>query len=163
MAAAACTWVPKGLTAPGRHRKLITASQPQASFIGLRRGNTLDSKAQNSFQSQTAICRSFSRVTCALNPSLVISLSTGASLFLGRFVFLSFQRDNVTKQGLPSQNGKTHYEAGDTRATEYVGLLKTNDPAGFNIVDVLAWGSIGHIVAYFILATTSNGYDPSFF
>ncbi|ERN19031.1 hypothetical protein AMTRI_Chr10g8340 [Amborella trichopoda] len=98
-----------------------------------------------------------------LNASLVISLSTGLSLFLGRFVFLNFQRENVAKQGLPEQNGVTHFEAGDDRAKEYVGLLKSNDPAGFNIVDVLAWGSIGHIVAYYILATTSNGYDPSFF
>nr|GEZ78998.1 chloroplast photosystem I reaction center V [Tanacetum cinerariifolium] len=47
--------------------------------------------------------------------------------------------------------------------SEYVSLLKSNDPVGFNIVDVLAWGSIGHIVAYYILATSSNGYDPNFF
>jgi len=97
-----------------------------------------------------------------LNPSLVISLSTGLSLFLGRFVFFNFQRENVAKQ-VPEQNGMTHYEAGDTRAKEYVSLLKSNDPVGFNIVDVLAWGSIGHIVAYYILATSSNGYDPKFF
>ncbi|CAN0910540.1 Photosystem I reaction center subunit V, chloroplastic [Linum grandiflorum] len=98
-----------------------------------------------------------------LNPSVVISLSTGLSLFLGRFVFFNFQRENIAKQGLPVQNGKTHFEAGDVRAKEYVSLLKSNDPVGFNIVDVLAWGSIGHIVAYYILATTSNGYDPKFF
>ncbi|KAK9725873.1 hypothetical protein RND81_05G174800 [Saponaria officinalis] len=98
-----------------------------------------------------------------LNPSVVISLSTGLSLFLGRFVFFNFQRENVAKQGLPEQNGVTHFEAGDTRAKEYVSLLKSNDPVGFNIVDVLAWGSIGHIVAYYILATSSNGYDPNFF
>ncbi|KAJ0578848.1 putative photosystem I PsaG/PsaK protein [Helianthus annuus] len=98
-----------------------------------------------------------------LNTSLVISLSTGLSLFLGRFVFFNFQRENVAKQGLPEQNGVTHFEAGDTRAKEYVSLLKSNDPVGFNIVDVLAWGSIGHIVAYYILATSSNGYDPNFF
>ncbi|XP_039146375.1 photosystem I reaction center subunit V, chloroplastic [Dioscorea cayenensis subsp. rotundata] len=98
-----------------------------------------------------------------LNPSLVISLSTGLSLFLGRFVFFNFQRENVAKQGLPEQNGKTHFEAGDVRAQEFVGILQSNDPVGFNIVDVLAWGSIGHIVAYYILATTSNGYDPNFF
>ncbi|CAN1255872.1 Photosystem I reaction center subunit V, chloroplastic [Linum perenne] len=98
-----------------------------------------------------------------LSPSVVISLSTGLSLFLGRFVFFNFQRENIAKQGLPVQNGKTHFEAGDVRAKEYVSLLKSNDPVGFNIVDVLAWGSIGHIVAYYILATTSNGYDPKFF
>lgn len=102
-------------------------------------------------------------VRAELNPSLVISLSTGLSLFLGRFVFFNFQRENVAKQGLPEQNGLTHFEAGDTRAKEYVSLLKSNDPVGFNLVDVLAWGSIGHIVAYYILATSSNGYDPKFF
>lgn len=102
-------------------------------------------------------------VKAELNPSLVISLSTGLSLFLGRFVFFNFQRENVAKQGLPEQNGISHFEAGDVRAKEYVSLLKSNDPVGFNIVDVLAWGSIGHIVAYYILATSSNGYDPKFF
>ncbi|KAI3825845.1 hypothetical protein L1987_07526 [Smallanthus sonchifolius] len=102
-------------------------------------------------------------IKAELNTSLVISLSTGLSLFLGRFVFFNFQRENVAKQGLPEQNGITHFEAGDTRAKEYVSLLKSNDPVGFNIVDVLAWGSIGHIVAYYILATSSNGYDPNFF
>ncbi|KAI3717948.1 hypothetical protein L1987_69894 [Smallanthus sonchifolius] len=104
-----------------------------------------------------------SGIKAELNTSLVISLSTGLSLFLGRFVFFNFQRENVAKQGLPEQNGITHFEAGDTRAKEYVSLLKSNDPVGFNIVDVLAWGSIGHIVAYYILATSSNGYDPNFF
>ncbi|KAJ0586026.1 putative photosystem I PsaG/PsaK protein [Helianthus annuus] len=103
------------------------------------------------------------KIKSELNTSLVISLSTGLSLFLGRFVFFNFQRENVAKQGLPEQNGVTHFEAGDTRAKEYVSLLKSNDPVGFNIVDVLAWGSIGHIVAYYILATSSNGYDPNFF
>ncbi|KAJ9187112.1 hypothetical protein P3X46_002607 [Hevea brasiliensis] len=97
-----------------------------------------------------------------LSAPLVISLSTGLSLFLGRFVFFNFQRENVAKQ-VPEQNGVTHFEAGDVRAKEYVSLLKSNDPVGFNIVDVLAWGSIGHIVAYYILATSSNGYDPKFF
>ncbi|GAV74760.1 PSI_PSAK domain-containing protein, partial [Cephalotus follicularis] len=101
-------------------------------------------------------------VKAELNTSLVISLSTGLSLFLGRFVFFNFQRENVAKQ-VPEQNGLTHFDAGDTRAKEYVSLLKSNDPVGFNIVDVLAWGSIGHIVAYYILATSSNGYDPKFF
>ncbi|KAD5507593.1 hypothetical protein R6Q59_031610 [Mikania micrantha] len=107
--------------------------------------------------------KKFTGIKSELNTSLVISLSTGLSLFLGRFVFFNFQRENVAKQGLPEQNGITHFEAGDSRAKEYVSLLKSNDPVGFNIVDVLAWGSIGHIVAYYILATSSNGYDPNFF
>ncbi|PKA60328.1 Photosystem I reaction center subunit V, chloroplastic [Apostasia shenzhenica] len=102
-------------------------------------------------------------IKAELFPPLVISLSTGLSLFLGRFVFFNFQRENLAKQGLPKQNGVSHFDAGDTRAREFSGLLKSNDPVGFNIVDVLAWGSIGHIVAYYILATSSNGYDPNFF
>ncbi|XVF70989.1 hypothetical protein PTKIN_Ptkin11bG0206200 [Pterospermum kingtungense] len=101
-------------------------------------------------------------VKAELSAPVVISLSTAVSLFLGRFVFFNFQRENVAKQ-VPEQNGLTHFEAGDTRAKEYVALLKSNDPVGFNIVDVLAWGSIGHVVAYYILATSSNGYDPNFF
>ncbi|KAI9093228.1 hypothetical protein K1719_027242 [Acacia pycnantha] len=81
---------------------------------------------------------------------------------MGRFVFFNIQRENMAKQVL-EQNGLTHFEAEDMRVKEYVSLLKSNDPVGFNIIDVLAWGSIGHIVAYYILATTSNGYDPKFF
>ena len=30
-------------------------------------------------------------------------------------------------------------------------LLTSNDPAGFNIIDVLAWGALGHALGYFIL------------
>ena len=149
------------------HSSILTPSN--ISFQGLR---PLTSSSPNKFTSSristttTTTTRSRSVrvvVKSELNPSLVISLSTGLSLFLGRFVFFNFQRENVAKQGLPEQNGITHFEAGDSRAKEYVSLLKSNDPVGFNLVDVLAWGSIGHIVAYYILATSSNGYDPSFF
>ena len=41
--------------------------------------------------------------------------------------------------------------------TEYMGL------AGFNAVDVLAWGAIGHAIGYLVLATTSlnsAGFNP---
>jgi photosystem I subunit V len=34
------------------------------------------------------------------------------------------------------QNGMTHAAAGDIRAQEATGVLKTGDPAGFNLVDV---------------------------
>jgi photosystem I subunit V len=72
-----------------------------------------------------------------LSASLVISLSTGVSLFLVRFVFFNFRRENVAKQ-VPTQNGKAHFDAGDECAKEFVALLKSNDPVGFNLVDVLA-------------------------
>ncbi|CAA6672380.1 unnamed protein product [Spirodela intermedia] len=142
-------------------------SPSRRSFQGLRPLKATDSPAALTALSRkaapSAVRRRSPGVRAELNTSLVISLSTGLSLFLGRFVFFNFQRENLAKQGLPEQNGKTHFEAGDSRAQEFAGLLKSNDPVGFNLVDVLAWGSIGHIVAYYILATSSNGYDPSFF
>jgi photosystem I subunit V len=130
------------------------------SVAGLRLAPSPRARSSVSFRATPA--RRSVAARAELNPSLVISLSTGVSLFLGRFVFFNFQRENVAKQ-VPEQNGKTHFEAGDVRAKEYAGLLKSNDPVGFNLVDVLAWGSLGHIVAYYILATSSNGYDPNFF
>lgn len=136
------------------------------TFQGLRPLNKSTDASLALKPTSAAFCRPLKArklsVKAELNPSVVISLSTGLSLFLGRFVFFNFQRENVAKQ-VPEQNGISHFEAGDVRAKEYVSLLKSNDPVGFNIVDVLAWGSIGHIVAYYILATSSNGYNPSFF
>jgi hypothetical protein len=41
------------------------------------------------------------KTTCGLDTPLVISLSTGALLFLGRFVFLPFQRDNASGWSFP--------------------------------------------------------------
>ncbi|KAI3869760.1 hypothetical protein MKW98_030941 [Papaver atlanticum] len=144
-----------------------TIQKTPQSFQGLRSFKPTDSfstkisSARISIKSRKPASR-VGVIKSELSPSLVISLSTGLSLFLGRFVFFNFQRENSAKQ-VPEQNGMTHFEAGDSRAKEYVSLLKSNDPVGFNIVDVLAWGSIGHIVAYYILATSSNGYDPKFF
>ena len=51
----------------------------------------------------------------ALDTSLVISGATAASLALGRFVFLPFHRDNLSRQ-IPTQNGVTNAEAGDRLA-----------------------------------------------
>ena len=40
--------------------------------------------------------------------------------------------------------------------------MTTNDPSGFNAIDTLAWGAIGHALGYFALATNSlsaAGFD----
>ena len=99
--------------------------------------------------------------------SITISACTAGSLFLGRFAFLDLQRDRVAKQGLPVQNGVTHLEAGDKRSVEFEGLFATNDPAGFNLVDLLMWGSVGHAVGFLVLAVGSfkaaSGYDFSMY
>ena len=83
--------------------------------------------------------------------NLVISGANLAALSLGRFgahgkrtscrspspqrpVFLPYQRSSVAKAGSPVQNGMSHVKAGDIRAEEAAGVLKTGDPAGFNLV-----------------------------
>uniref|UniRef100_A0A1D1ZJ85 Photosystem I reaction center subunit V, chloroplastic n=1 Tax=Anthurium amnicola TaxID=1678845 RepID=A0A1D1ZJ85_9ARAE len=150
---------------------LKKATPSHHSFHGLRPLKPTDSPSVSNLAAVAAspCCRpkrgrrAMGIARAELSAPLVISLSTGLSLFLGRFVFFNFQRENVAKQGPGKQNGVSHFEAGDVRAKEYSSLLKSNDPVGFNVVDVLAWGSIGHIVAYYILATASNGYDPKFF
>jgi len=61
---------------------------------------------------------------------------------------------------MPKQNGVTHFAAGDRLAEEASFVLKTNDPAGFTIVDVFAWGALGHAAAFYLLATHSLAKAP---
>ncbi|KAL2620505.1 hypothetical protein R1flu_000710 [Riccia fluitans] len=138
--------------------KSVRASSSRVSFSGR---NLVNTASISSWEAQTKFARGNARTVCA-DTALVISLSTGALLFLGRFVLLPFQRKQVAQAGLPRQNGVTHFDAGDSRAEEVSSLLKTNDPAGFTLIDVLAWGALGHAVGFFILATSTNGYDPTF-
>ncbi len=81
--------------------------------------------------------------------------ATVASLALGRFVFLPYHRRSLAKAGKPVQNGTTHYDAGDRLAEEVTFFTATNDPAGFSLIDVMAWGAIGHALGYYVLATSS--------
>ncbi|PSC68341.1 Photosystem I reaction center subunit chloroplastic [Micractinium conductrix] len=100
-------------------------------------------------------------VTKALSDvNLVVGGSTIAALALGRFVFLPFHRASLAKAGMPTQNGQTHAAAGDSRAEEASFVLKTNDPAGFTLVDVMAWGALGHAAAFYLLATSSLSKAP---
>ena len=87
--------------------------------------------------------------------NVVMSASNALALYLGRFVFLPYQRAQVERVGMPTQNGQTHFAAGDTRAEEASLITSTNDPAGFNLVDVFAWGSIGHAIGFLALASQS--------
>jgi len=103
--------------------------------------------------------RATRQVTTALSDvNLTISACNGAMLFLGRFAFLPYQRAQVEKAGLPVQNGQNYEAAGDKYAAEASFLNDTNDPAGFSLIDVMAWGSLGHALGFFVLATANNGY-----
>ena len=92
--------------------------------------------------------------------NLVVGGATIASLALGRFVFLPFHRNSLAKAGMPKQNGQTHMQAGDRLAEEVTFFTQTNDPAGFSLVDVMAWGALGHAAAFYILATSSLAKSP---
>ena len=92
--------------------------------------------------------------------NLVVGGATIASLALGRFVFLPFHRNSLSKAGQPKQNGQTHMQAGDRLAEEVTFFTQTNDPAGFSLIDVFAWGSLGHAAAFYILATSSLAKSP---
>ena len=87
--------------------------------------------------------------------NLVVSSANALCLALGRFVFLPYQRAQVERVGMPTQNGQTHFAAGDSRAEEASFITATRDPAGFTLVDLLAWGSIGHAVGFLALASQS--------
>ena len=79
-------------------------------------------------------------------------------LFLGRFVFRDFQKSALVKQGLPQQNGQTHFAAGDDRAKEQDGVVTASfgDPAQFGIVEVLSWGSLGHAIGFAFAVLYNN-------
>ena len=80
-----------------------------------------------------------------------MSLANGAALALGRFFVLPYQRKKVEEAGLPKQNDQTYVEAGDTLAKE-ANVFGTQDPAGFTLIDTMAWGSIGHVLGFAALA-----------
>lgn len=58
-----------------------------------------------------------------------------------------------------SSSLQTHFEAGDNLSEEVPFFTATGDPAGFNIVDLLAWGSLGHATGFALLAAASNNYE----
>ena len=137
-------------SASSRRRKMpargisCTPQRPQ-------RGNRGERKHESSRGRVVAARAEWSTINYA------VSSCTFTMLFLGRFVFRDFQKKALEKQGLPSQNGVPHYEAGDDRALEQEAVVTAslNDPVGFSIVDVLSWGSLGHALG-FALAVLSN-------
>jgi len=60
-------------------------------------------------------------------------------------------RNNTAAQGLPLQNDQTYVDAGDDRAVE-ANVFETRDPAGFTLIDTMAWGSLGHVLGFAVLA-----------
>ncbi|CAD7705242.1 unnamed protein product [Ostreobium quekettii] len=124
--------------------------------VGLRSSSALASRVNARVSGVRACPRATRQVTRAFSTQLIMSASTFTCLALGRWGFLDFQRKSVEKAGLPVQNGVSHADAGDGLAQEASFLLATNDPKGFNVVDVLMWGSVGHILGFIILATNAS-------
>jgi hypothetical protein len=55
--------------------------------------------------------------------------ATFGALALGRFVFLPFHRASLAKAGMPTQNGQTHFAAGDRLAEEVSVAVKATGSA----------------------------------
>eukprot|EP00775_Hariotina_reticulata_P001547 gene1547-1886_t len=53
--------------------------------------------------------------------------------------------------------GSTYF---DSLQNEASFVTTTNDPAGFTLVDTLAWGALGHALGFAILAASSSGVIP---
>merc|ERR1711933_150162 len=93
------------------------------------------------------------KVTQALSDTqFIMSACNAAMLSIGRFGFLPYQRRKIAESGLPEQNGEDHFSAGDNLAKDVGPAFGTKDPAGFNLIDVMAWGSLGHVLGYACLA-----------
>eukprot|EP00238_Polyblepharides_amylifera_P000374 CAMPEP_0196574240 /NCGR_PEP_ID=MMETSP1081-20130531/3990_1 /TAXON_ID=36882 /ORGANISM="Pyramimonas amylifera, Strain CCMP720" /LENGTH=109 /DNA_ID=CAMNT_0041892205 /DNA_START=127 /DNA_END=453 /DNA_ORIENTATION=+ len=92
------------------------------------------------FAPKKMVARGPKMVTKAVSDvTTTICVCNAAMLAIGRFVAMPYQRAQVAKAGLPVQNGVAHEEAGDSYAKEASFLQSTNDPAGFNLIDVMAW------------------------
>jgi len=106
-----------------------------------------------------------SRATClvpraTVEPYLAVSAGTAVMLAVGRFAFLPMHRRDLERSAAtagPKTTGGTYF---DSLQQEASFITTTNDPAGFTIVDTLAWGALGHALGFAILAATSSGVIP---
>jgi photosystem I subunit V len=95
-------------------------------------------------------------VRADLNTQLVVGASTVAALAVGRFAFLGQQRGRAAQSDAvgPKSGGSTYFE----KLSQDASFIKsTGDPEGFGIIDVFAWGALGHAVAFAFLAAQSCG------
>merc|ERR1711959_408172 len=103
---------------------------------------TFSSKVKSQTRSNTRGAKVQTKAFSDVN--VTISAANALMLSLGRFAFMPYQRAQMEKAGLPEQNGEMHFAAGDVQAEGASFLNTTNDPAGFTLIDVMAWGSLGH-------------------
>jgi photosystem I subunit V len=95
-----------------------------------------------------------------VDPYLAVSASTAIMLAVGRFAFLPQQRRDLERSAAvsgPKTTGSTYF---DNLQQEASFITTTNDPAGFTIIDTLAWGALGHALGFAILASVSSGVIP---
>lgn len=98
-------------------------------------------------------------VKAVINPTLAVGAGTAAALIVGRFAFLPFQRrtqENSQSVG-PKSSGTSYF---DSLSQDASFITTTNDPDGFTLVDTLAWGALGHAVAFAFLGASSSGVIP---
>lgn len=94
------------------------------------------------------------KAKAALDPAIIVSASTAGFLSLGRFVFLPYQRREANFDATipPKTTGTSYFDNLSKPATF---TLSTNDPSGFNLIDLFGWGALGHAFGFLVLAISS--------
>ncbi|WIA37126.1 hypothetical protein OEZ86_014089 [Tetradesmus obliquus] len=95
-----------------------------------------------------------------LEPYLQVCSGTAIMLALGRFAFMPLHRRDLQRSATaagPKTTGSTYF---DSLQQEASFITSTNDPAGFTLIDTMAWGALGHALGFAILAATSSGVIP---
>eukprot|EP00239_Pterosperma_sp_CCMP1384_P006035 CAMPEP_0197846970 /NCGR_PEP_ID=MMETSP1438-20131217/4772_1 /TAXON_ID=1461541 /ORGANISM="Pterosperma sp., Strain CCMP1384" /LENGTH=137 /DNA_ID=CAMNT_0043458761 /DNA_START=79 /DNA_END=492 /DNA_ORIENTATION=+ len=135
----------------------MNTTQVTKASVGLRNSQAVRGVSLPKLKCMQKVCnrRQVVKTQALSDANVVVSGCTAGMLFIGRYAFLPFQRAKVEQAGMPVQNDETHLEAGDRLAEEATFVLQTKDPAGFNLVDLLAWGSLGHALAYAVLGVSS--------
>eukprot|EP00878_Enallax_costatus_P040885 GHUV01047291.1.p1 GENE.GHUV01047291.1~~GHUV01047291.1.p1 ORF type:complete len:134 (+),score=36.71 GHUV01047291.1:182-583(+) len=95
-----------------------------------------------------------------LEPYLQVCSGTAIMLALGRFAFMPLHRRDLRNSAAaagPKTTGDTYF---DSLQQEASFITSTNDPAGFTLIDTMAWGALGHALGFAFLAATSSGVIP---
>ena len=114
-----------GSSTPHPTMQCSTASSMQLTARPAMAGRKVSMRARAAAPARRSVTtKAFSDV------NVTVTVCNAAMLALGRFAFMPYQRAQIAKAGLPTQNGTTHEASGDIYAKEASFITSTNDPSG---------------------------------
>lgn len=131
----------------GRSMRVHTRARAHTSVRARRRRRCVATCAKRWCSAPTIVP---SPVLSHKHKNTQVSAGTAAMLAVGRFAFLPFQRRTQDKSQAvgPKTTGSTYFDSLQQDASF---ITTTNDPAGFTIIDTLAWGALGRECSFFVL------------